>query len=326
MAQSSRNDLGQTLLESLPAELPILPLRNTVALPHIVLPLLVGTPRSVRLIEDAAGERRLIGMVTVKEDVEDPLPGQLYEVGTIGLIHRVARDDDGNLQVIVQGLERFSIEAWGGVDPYLRARVQLRPDEVDESLEAEALQRSLVQAAQAVLALLPNVPAEMGQFLDHIQEPTQLVYMIASNSRLELPAVQALLEAATVNEKMRTLIAHLSHEREVLSLTQKIAENAHEEMGKEQREYVLRQQLEAIRRELGEADEQTAEADDLRKKIEEAALPVEAHEQALRELGRLENMPPQAAEYSVIKTYLDWLVELPWHNRSRHCPKRQPPP
>jgi ATP-dependent Lon protease len=316
MAQTTRDDVEKTLLESLPAELPILPLRNTVALPHIVLPLLVGTPRSVRLIEDVAGEHRLIGLVTVKEDVEDPMPGQLYETGTIGLVHRVVRGEDGNLQVIVQGLERFKIDFWTRVEPYLKARIELQPDVADTSVETEALQRSLVQAAQSVLAMMPNVPAEIGQFLDRVQDTSQLVYMIASNSRLEPAQVQALLEASSMKEKMDMLLAHLNHEREVLSLTQKIAENAQEEMGKQQREYLLRQQLEAIRRELGESDEQGAEAQQYREKIEAAGLPEEAKEQAMRELSRLEKMPPQAAEYSVIKTYLDWLVDLPWSKLS----------
>ena len=318
MAQSMRDGLaGQSLLASLPAELPILPLRNTVALPQTILPLLVGTERSVRLVDKVVGEGRLVGLVTVKEQVEDPMPGQLFETGTIGLIHRVVRGEDNELQVLVQGLERFKVEVWTGVEPYLQARVQLAPDQKDEdSVEAEALQRSLVQAANAVIALMPNLPAGLGQFLDQIQDRHQLVYLIASNSRMELNDLQALLEEESMNEKMRRLITHLSHEKEVLSLTQKIAEDAQEVMGKQQREYLLRQQLEAIRRELGETDEPEAEASQYRKKIEEAGLPKEAHEQAVRELERMEKMPPQSAEYPVIKTYLDWLVEMPWNKAS----------
>jgi len=307
---------GKSLLASLPAELPILPLRNTVALPQTILPLLVGTERSVRLVEKALGGDRLVGLVTVKEQVEDPMPGQLHETGTIGLIHRVVRGEDNELQVLVQGMERFRIEAWSAVDPYLQARIQLAPDQDEESLEAEALQRSLVQAANAVIALMPNLPAGLGQFLDQIQDRRQLVYLIASNSRMELGELQALLEEDSTSEKMRRLIAHLAHEKEVLSLTQKISEDAQEVMGKQQREYLLRQQLEAIRRELGETDDAQPEAPQYRKKIEEAGLPKEAQEQALREVERMEKMPPQSAEYPVIKTYLDWLVELPWNKIS----------
>jgi ATP-dependent Lon protease len=317
MAQSIREQsAGQSLLASLPAELPILPLRNTVALPQTILPLLVGTERSVRLVEKALEGDRLVGLVSVKEQVEDPMPGQLHETGTIGLIHRVVKGEDNELQVLVQGLERFKVEVWAAVDPYLQARIQLAPDQDEESLEAEALQRSLVQAANAVIALMPNLPAGLGQFLDQIQDRRQLVYLIASNSRMEPAELQALLEEESINEKMRQLLAHLAHEKEVLSLTQKISEDAQEVMGKQQREYLLRQQLEAIRRELGETDETEAEAPQYRKKIEEAGLPKEAREQALREVERMEKMPPQSAEYPVIKTYLDWLVEMPWNKIS----------
>lgn len=317
MTKSMHDQLaGQPILASLPAELPILPLRNTVALPHTVLPLLVGTERSVRLVEKAFGGDRLVGLVTVKEQVEDPMPGQVHETGTIGLIHRVVRDENDDLQVLVQGLERFRVETWTAVEPYLQARVRLAPDQDEESLENEALQRSLVQAAQAVVALMPSLPAGVGQFLEQLRDRRQLVYMIASNSRMELTEIQALLEEETMAEKMRRLIAHLAHEKEVLSLTQKISEDAQEVMGKQQREYLLRQQLEAIRRELGESDDTQSEVPQYRAKIEEAGLPEEAREQALRELGRMEKMPPQSAEYPVIKTYLDWLVELPWNKLS----------
>ncbi len=317
MAQSMHDQLtGKPLIESLPDELPILPLRNTVALPQTVLPLLVGTERSVRLVEKAVDEGRLVGLVTVREQVEDPMPGQVHETGTIGLIHRVVRGDDNELQVLVQGIERFKVEAWTATDPYLQARIRLAPDQDDESLEAEALQRSLVQAAQDVIALMPNLPAGLGQYLGQIRDRRQLVYMIASNSRMELGEIQTLLEEETMAEKMRRLIAHLAHEKEVLSLTQKISEDAQEVMGKQQREYLLRQQLEAIRRELGETDETQAEAPQYRKKIDDAGLPQEAREQALRELDRMEKMSPQSAEYPVIKTYLDWLVDLPWNKIS----------
>jgi ATP-dependent Lon protease len=317
MAQSMQDQLtGKPLIESLPDELPILPLRNTVALPQTVLPLLVGTERSVRLVEKAVDEGRLVGLVTVREQVEDPMPGQVHETGTIGLIHRVVRGDDNELQVLVQGIERFKVEAWTATDPYLQARIRLAPDQDDESLEAEALQRSLVQAAQEVIALMPNLPAGLGQYLGQIRDRRQLVYMIASNSRMEMGEIQTLLEEEPMAEKMRRLIVHLAHEKEVLSLTQKISEDAQEVMGKQQREYLLRQQLEAIRRELGETNETQAEAPQYRKKIDDAGLPQEAREQALRELDRMEKMSPQSAEYPVIKTYLDWLVDLPWNKIS----------
>ncbi|MCS7222485.1 MAG: endopeptidase La [Anaerolineae bacterium] len=305
------------ILAQLPEELPILPLRNTVALPFAIMPLAVGIPRSVKLIEEALAGNRLIGLVAMKDpSIEEPMPGQVYEIGTVALIHRVIRTSDGTLQVVIQGLERFRIEVWTATEPYLKARIELIPDHVEDDLETEALHRSLVQIAKEVIALMPNVPEGVAAFLDQVDHPRQLVYMIAANARLDVEQEQALLEKNELKEKMRALISHLTREKEVLSLGQKITEEAQEEMSKQQRQYFLRQQLEAIRRELGETDEQTMEIEEYRQKIEAAGLPEEARKEALRELGRMEKMPPQAAEYSVIKTYLDWLVELPWNRLS----------
>ncbi len=307
----------QEILKQLPEELPILPLRNTVAVPFAIMPLAVGIPRSVKLVEDALAGNRLIGLVAMKDpSIEEPMPGEVYEVGTIALIHKVIHTSDGTLQVIIQGLERFKIDTWTETEPYLKARISLAPDQVSDDLETEALHRSLVQLAKEVMALMPNLPEGVSAFLDQIDTPRQLVYMIAANARMEVEQEQELLEADDLKEKMRMLISYLTREKEVLSLGQKITEEAQEEMSRQQREYFLRQQLEAIRRELGETDEQTAEIEEYRQKIEEAGLPEEAYKEAMRELKRMEKMPPQAAEYSVIKTYLDWLVELPWNKLS----------
>ncbi|MGQ9584668.1 MAG: endopeptidase La [Anaerolineae bacterium] len=307
----------EELIAKVPRELPILPLRNTVAFPFGIIPLAVGIPRSVKLVEEALGRDRLIGLVAMKQpDIEEPMPDQIHSVGTVALIHRVLRTEDENLQVIVQGLERFKIEEWTETQPYLKARIRLTPDQIEEGLEVEALQRSLVQVAKEVIALMPDLPKEVSVFLDQIQDPRHLVYLVAANSRLDIQEMQEILELDHLNDKMRRLIAHLTQEKQILSLGRKITEEAQEEMTKQQREYFLRQQLEAIRRELGETDETAAEVEEYRRKIAEAGLPEEAHNEAMRELRRMEKMPPQAAEYSVIKTYLDWLVELPWNKLS----------
>jgi ATP-dependent Lon protease len=308
------DDQTHGLLAKVPEELPILPLRNTVALPFAMIPLAVGIPRSVRLVEEALVGNRLIGLMAMKEpEVEEPVPGQIYEVGTVAYIHRVIRGDDGELQVIVQGLERIKVEVWTATSPYLKARVKLSPDILEEeSVETEALRRTLLQVARDVINLMPNLPKEVAVFLEQLDNPRHLTYMIAANMRIDMNDTQKLLEIDSLNAKVRALITHLTREKELLSLGQKITEDAQEEMTKQQREYFLRQQLEAIRRELGESDESTAEADEYRKKIEAASLPEEALKEAMREVKRMEKMPPQAAEYSVIKTYLDWLVELPW--------------
>jgi ATP-dependent Lon protease len=307
-------DTDTSHLAKVPRDLPILPLRNTLAYPFSVLPLAVGVPRSVRLIEDALQGDRLIGLAAIKDStVEEPMPGQIYETGTVAMIQRVARTPDNSLQVVVQGIERFRIAQWLETTPYLCARIALAPDVVEADVEIEALQRSVRALAQEVVALSPHLPKEMANFLDQVKEPRYLVYLIAANSRLEIPEGQRLLEADSVKDKLRLLISHLEHEREVLALGQKIRSEAREEMDKAQREYYLRQQLKAIQRELGEAGEAQALIDEYRQKIEAAKLPEEARQEALRELKRLEGMPPQAAEHSVIKTYLDWLVELPWN-------------
>lgn len=311
------DEQGQGLLANLPEELPILPLRNTVALPFAMIPLAVGIPRSVRLVEEALAGDHLIGLMAMKTpEIEEPLPGQIYEVGTVAYIHRVIRGEDGNLQVIVQGLERAKVDVWTKTKPYLKAKVSLAPDIEDDSVEAEALRRSLLEVSREVIALMPNLPKEVALFLEQMDNPRHLVYMIAANTRMEVEDAQQLLEEDALNEKMRLLIAYLSREKEVLSLGQKITEEAQEEMNRQQREYFLRQQLEAIRRELGESDESMSETEEYREKIEAAGLPEEAEKEALRELKRMEKMAPQAAERSVIKTYLDWLVELPWSRLS----------
>ncbi|MFQ5592659.1 MAG: endopeptidase La [Anaerolineae bacterium] len=292
----------------------ILPLRNTVAFPFGVMPIAVGIPRSVQLIQDAVEGDRLIGLVAMKRpDLDEPSLEDVYQVGTLALVQRVIEgSEDQSLQVIVQGIERFKVEHWLPADPYLRARIRLAPETSEESLEMDALTRSLLDLARRLASLMPQVPDEIVEFLAGVEDRRLLVYLVASNIRMDMEAAQELLEIDTLAEKMRRLIGILSHELEVMELGQKIRSEAHEEMTKAQREYFLREQLKAIQRELGEGDEQQTEIEEYRQKIEAAEMPEEAEKEALRELDRLEKMPPQAAEYSVIKTYLDWLADLPW--------------
>ena len=300
-----------------PAELPILPLRNTVAFPFTILPLSVGVERSVKLIEEAQGGDHLIGLVAMKfPEIDEPLPGQVYEVGTIARIERVAKSADNTLNVIVRCLERFKVDFWTADQPYLRANIHVRPDLFSADLETDALQRSLLEVAQEVVSLSPNYPKEAAEFLSQVKDPRYLAYLVANYAGLEMPKAQALLEADDLKDKLRSLIAHLSREKEVLSLGRKIQSEAREGMEKAQKDYFLRQQLKAIQRELGETDEADSEAVGYAEKIEAADLPAEARKEAQRELKRLEGMSPHAPEASIIKTYLDWLVELPWNKVS----------
>jgi ATP-dependent Lon protease len=216
------------------------------------------------------------------------------------------------LQVIVQGLERFRVEHWIDTQPYLRAHVVLVPDVVEPGVELDALWRSLRDLAQEVISLTPSLPEEIGKLLNQVKDPRYLTYLVAANAGLEVAEGQRILEMHDVKDRLRALISHLAHEKEVLSLGHKIQTEAREEMDKAQREYYLRQQLKAIQKELGEIDEGQSSAAEYAEKIEKAHLPEEAKREAQRELKRLTGMSPQSAEYSVIKTYLDWLMELPW--------------
>lgn len=300
----------------IPNDLSILPLRNLVVFPFNVVPLAVGIDRSKKLVEDAMKGNRLVGLVSMKNpEIEEPLPGQTHEIGTVAKIERVLNSKDDNLQVIVQGLERFRIEYWLTDKPYLRAQIQTATDIVDEDLEMDALQRSLIELAQAVVGLSPNMPKEAAELLAQIKDPRYLAYVVAGSIGLEIDRGQEILAADRVKDKIRLLISHLSHEKEVLSLGKKIQTEAREEMNKEQREYFLRQQLKAIQKELGESDGETSEYAEYAEKLAGKDLPAEARKEAQRELNRFKHMSPHSPEYSVIKTYLDWILELPW---SRH--------
>ncbi len=303
------------LIRRIPHELPILPLRNTVAFPYIVMPLAVGIPRSVHLIEDAERGNRMVGLVAMKDpSVETPNSSEVFQVGTVAIVHRVMRGDDDTLTVFIQGLERFRVVEWIAEDPYLRASIELIPDRVENSVIEEALQRSLLDVATSLAELIPQFPDEATRFIQQLEDRRLLVYLLASNMRVEMEDAQHLLEVTRLAQKMEYLVRVLTRELEVRQIGQQIQEKAKEEIEKTQREYYLRQQMDAIRKELGEGEDGRREAEEYREQIEESGMSEEAQDVALRELERLEKMPPQAAEYWVIKTYLDWLISLPWQD------------
>jgi len=298
---------------SVPQELPVLPLKNTVIFPLTVLPLLVNRPRTIRLVDEAVLGDRQVALVAMKDPgVEDPGPDALYRAGTLGVIHRMARAPDGTVQLVVQGVERLKIEEFTQTQPYLKARVEAWPDVAEESLEVEALMRNATQLFRQLVSLASYLPEELVGAILNADDPRQLVYMIATGLRMDMADAQEILELSNVKDKLRKLITVLTREVEVLELGKKIQSEAQSKMEKVQREYFLREQLKAIKRELGEEDEQALEVKELREKIEAAGMPEEAKKEALRELDRLSKLPPAAAEYSVIRTYLGWLTELPW--------------
>jgi len=297
-------------------ELPVLPLRNVVAFPHSLLPLAVGLPRSTRLLEDALeGDRLLVLAAMTDPEVEEPGPDGIYQVGTLAQIERALRTDGSNYQIVVRGLARVRIAEWLAEKPYLKARVDLAPERSGDETEMEALRRELLSAARRLVVFFPQVPEGVVDILDQVAEPSMLLYMIASNIRLDVEQAQQVLSGDDLAIQMRALLGVMQHELEVLELSQKIREEAQGEMEKTQREYFLRQQLKAIQKELGE-DTDGSEVEEYRRKVEEANLPEEALKEANRELDRLAQMNPQSAEAGVIKTYLDWLTDLPWNDLS----------
>jgi len=320
MAADGEGNPTQLAAHDFPEELPILPLRNTVAFPFTVIPLSIGISRSVQLVEDAQKGDHLIGLVAMKDPaIEEPLPGQVYEVGTLARIERVAPAAEKQLNVIVHCLERFKVQFWTADQPYLKARIAPAGDFLTQDLETSALQRSLLDLAREVVALSPNYPKEAADFLTQIKNPRYLAYVVANYANIDIVKAQEILEADGVKDKLRFLIGHLTQEKEVLSLGKKIQSDAREEMDKAQKDYFLRQQMKAIQKELGESEEGRPEIDDYMEKIRKAELPEEARKEAERELKRLQGMSPHAPEASMIKTYLDWLADLPWQKKSVDC-------
>jgi ATP-dependent Lon protease len=294
-------------------DLPVLPLRGVVVYPMMWLPLTIGQQRSINLVEDALPDSRIIALVTSRdESVEEPLPEDIFEIGTAAQVHRVLKAPDGTIRLAVQGLERIRVKEYIQKKPYLRARVEVLPETSEESLEVEALTRAVQDLFRRLVELDSQMPDELAVMAANVENARQLAYLVASSMRLELADAQRILELDSVQEKLLRLTQLLNKEVEVLELGHKIQSQAHGEMERMQRDFFLREQLKAIQRELGEEDEQAADIRDLEERIAEAGLSEEAEKEAQRELNRMRRMPIQAAEYSVIKTYLDLMVSLPW--------------
>ena len=290
----------------IPPELPILPLRGLVVYPQTAIPLTVGQPRSIKLVDDVVAGDRLIGLVAAKDpEMETPGPDDVYKVGTLASIHRLFRAPDGTIRLLVQGLQRIEVDEYLTTEPYLRAKVHAVPETVENTLEIQALVRNVVDQFSKMADLVPSIPNELIQSALNVDDPLQLVYAVSTYVRISLEDAQEILEIQSTDAKLRKLMGILSKELEVLELGRKIQSEAQSEMEKVQREFYLREQLKAIQRELGEADEQQVEVDEFRKKIAEVGMPEEARKEAERELDRLSRLPTAAAEYGVIRTYLD---------------------
>jgi len=311
---SSAPENGQKNEEqAFPDVLPILPLRGVVVYPNTAVPLTVGQARSIKLIDDVVGGDKFVGLVAALDpELETPGPNELYQIGTIATVHRLLRAPDGTVRLLVQGIKRFRLGEFVAEEPYLKAHIHLAPESDEENIETSALARNARDQFQEITQMIPSFPDELVGSITSLEDPLQTAYTIANFQRIGLKDAQEILELDSVYEKLKKLIGLLVREAEVLQIGQKIQNEARGEIEKVQREYFLREQMKAIQRELGDKDEQSVETEEFRKKIEVAKMPEEALKQAKRELDRLSRLPTAAAEYGVIRTYLDWLVTLPW--------------
>ena len=294
--------------------LPILPLKETVVFPDSMTPLAVGQERSIQLVDEAVANDSTIALVTTRNAEEEASGAEdIYDVGTAALIHKMIRVPDGTLRILVQGVRRVRLERIVQSDPYLVGEFSDLPDVDGPETEVEALGRNVEALFSRVIGLVPYLPDELQLAAANAEDPSTLANLIATTMRLKTPEKQELLEEADIEARLRKLTVILNRELEVLELGTKIQSQVQSEMEHSQREYFLRQQLKAIQDELGEGDEQQAEISELRGQIEEAHLPEEADRAARRELDRLAKLPPAAAEYGVIRGYLEWILSLPWN-------------
>jgi len=309
-------DIEQPELDEIeiPSVLAVLPLKDTVVFPGSLTPLAIGQERSVRVVDDVVSdEPRILALVTTRNpDVDEPTWGDLYEIGTAAIVDKMVKVPDGSLRILVRGLERIRLERPVQDQPYLAGEFTAVPDLVVESDEVEALMRNVQTLFQRIIGLVPYLPEELQIALANVDEPIALANFVASLLRIKTEEKQRLLETVAIQERLRELLRLLNRELELLELGSRIQSQMQSEMEKGQREFFLRQQLKAIQDELGEGDEQEAEIAELRARIDEAELPEDVHKAATRELSRLEKLPPAAAEYGVIRTYLDWILSLPW--------------
>src|SRR5499427_4515684 len=298
----------------IPEIISILPLRNSVLFPGSIIPIDVGRRKSVRLVEEAISkERPVIGILTQRDArTEDPTEADMYRVGCAARILKVIKLAKDNFSVILQGVTRVKVTSFDGTEPFISAHVDAVPDPTTSDVELDALVMNLKDIAKRVVKLMPELPKEAGALVDSVTEPGQLADLITSNLDIQVDEKQDVLETFDLKARMRTVLQFLSRQLEVLKVREKINTQVQEEMGRNQREYVLRQQLKAIKEELGELDEGGGDLDEFKEKIQQAKMPAEVEKVAFKQYERLKVMQPSSAEYTVTRTYLEWLVELPW--------------
>ncbi len=297
---------------ALDAVLPVLPLRNSVLYPGALMPLAVGRPKTLRLL-NAVGTGGTIAVVSQRDkDADNPQPDELYWVGTTAKILRVHHEDDNTLHVVVQGIERMRCTEFIQDEPYIIARADIAPIEDEDSVEIQALIRSTKEVAAEIIELIPELPSGAIDLVNHVDSPSHLAYMVMTHLHVSVEDKQGVLQEDEIGNALRRVLAVLNEQLEVLRVSQRISSEVKGEMNKNQREFFLRQQLKAIRKELGEEDDEEDTVDQLRERLIQAGLSDEAQKVANKELSRLRSIQPSSPEYTVARTYLEWLADLPW--------------
>ncbi len=298
---------------TIPDALPVLPLRDAVVLPLTALPLAVGQARSVRLVDDVMRGNRLLCLVAQRNPKAEPAaPDDLHRIGTVGVIHQLARGPDGGVRLMVQGLERVRLLDFVGTEPYLVARVEAAPEASAPSTEVDALRRAVLDIFRRLVEASSELPDELAGAVENVADPRHLVYFVASVVPLDVATRQELLETDGIPAKLRRVVDLLQRELAVRELGRKITSDTEERLTKKQREFYLREQLRSIQRELGEEEAADSHVAELRRKIEDAGLPEEARREADRELARLASVPPTSPEHGMVITYLEWMASVPW--------------
>ena len=306
----------------IPETVPLLPVRDVVVFPYMILPLFVARDTSVAGVEAAMSRDQLVLLAAQQDQgVDQPLPEDLYTLGTVGMIMRQLKLPDGRLKVLVQGVTRARIQEWVRKKPFFEVRIEdlqeEEPDPAELSLEAEALMRDVREASEKILSLRGLLSSDVLAILTSVEDPGRLADLVASNLRLKITDAQEILEEMDPVARLAKVHAHLGKELEVTTLQANIQSQAQEEMSKSQREYYLREQIRAIRRELGDGEERHQELAELRRRLEKKAMPAEVRVESLKQLARLEQMQPEAAEATIVRTFLDWIVDLPWSRGTR---------
>jgi ATP-dependent Lon protease len=297
---------------SIPEELAIIPGGPGPVFPAMLVPIAVTTENTIKLIDDAVAGDKMVGVFAQRPGVEEPAPANIYEIGAAASIVKMLKMPDGTVHALLQGIARIRLAQVVQVEPYIRGRIERVEETLDKTPELEALIRNILSQFQRLVSLAPNLPDELSIAAINVTEPGMIADFVAVHSNLKPEEGQEILETLDVKERLEKLTAYVNRELDILELGSKIQSQVKSEVDKNQREFLLREQLKAIQKELGEVDERSVEIGEIRAKIEEAKLPPEAVKEAERELDRLAKMPPQAAEYTTARTYLEWLTSLPW--------------